>query len=293
MVFSADYGYTRVEPSYPDDQPPGAYLTLTYSDGIEHVIYRNTQGHTKSTEIHFIDIGNSGSAMNLSVTTMTYTVSGTVSVPSIPGGKENSAGPNRVSMSELQRMLPNSSSKKLRAMAKYGSFIGKTATATGLGGVAMNGLPGNPATDASDFYSVIVESNWSGTVTPTKQHYTFTPPSRTYSSLTSDQLSQDYSALRNIYAPLNFQGVKVENRSLLLREYINSLTWLANPDNIDIVNYRIYRVEGAIRTLLAEVSADTFNYWDIGVEKDKQYTYAVCAVNNENREGAFAYVVID
>jgi len=293
MVFSADYGYTRLEPTYPDDQPPGAYLTLTYSGGVEHVIYRNTQGHTKSTEIHFINIGNSGSMMNLSVTTQTYTVSGTVSVPSISGSKNLSAGPNRVSRSELLRRLSSRNSTKSRITAKYGSFIGKTATATGLSGVVMNGLPGNPATDASGYYSVIVESNWSGTVTPSKQHYTFTPPSRTYSSLTSDQLNQDYSALRNIYAPLNFKGEKVENRSLLLREYINSLTWLVNPNNVDIVKYRIYRVEGAIRTLLAEVSADTLKYWDIGVEKDKQYEYAVCAVNNENREGAFAYVVID
>lgn len=293
MVFSADNGNTRLEPSYPDDQPPGAYLTLSYSGGVEHVIYRNTQGHTKSTEIHFINIGNSANTMNFSVTTLTYIVSGTVSVPSISGNKGMIATPTRVASSELQRRLLNSSSKNSRVMAKYGSFIGKANTATGLSGVAMNGLPGNPSTDASGFYSAIVESNWSGTVTPSKLHYSFTPPSRTYSSLTSDQLSQDYSALRNIYAPLNFQGVKAENRSLLFREYVNSLTWQANPNNVDIVKYRIYRVEGAVRTFVDEVSADTLKYWDIGVEKDKSYEYALCAVNNENREGAFAYVVID
>jgi hypothetical protein len=293
MVFSADYGYTRVEPAYPDDQPPGAYLTLAYSGGVEHVIYRNTQGHTKTTGIHFINIGSSASTMNLSVTTLTYAISGTVSVPSISSSKKVTAGPGRVSVSELQRRLSDRSSKNSRTMAKYSSFLGKANTATGLSGVVMSGLPGNPSTDASGFYSVIVEYNWSGTVTPTKQHYTFTPQSRTYSSLASDQLSQDYSALRNIYAPLNFQGVKVENRSLLSREYINSLTWQAGPNNVDIVKYRIYRVEGATRTLLVEVSADTLKYWDIGVEKDKHYEYALCAVNNENREGVFAYVEID
>jgi len=166
-------------------------------------------------------------------------------------------------------------------------------TATGLGGVVMSGLPGNPSTDASGFYSAVVESNWSGTVTPTLQHYTFIPPSRTYSSLTSDQLSQDYSALRTIYAPLNFKGEKVENRSLLFREYVNSLTWQANPNNVDIVKYRIYMVDGFLRILLAEVSADTLKYWDIGVAKDGRYEYALCAVNSENREGTFVSVVID
>jgi len=292
MVFSADYGYTRLEPSYPDDQPPGAYLTLTYSGGVEHVIYRNTQGHKKSTEIHFINIGNSADKMNLSVTTLTYTVSGTVSVPSISGSKEVTAGPNMAVMGGSQKKLSDSGSKRSGVMAKYGVFIGKANTATGLSGVVMNGLPGNPSTDASGYYSVIVEHGWSGTVTPTKLHYTFTPPSRTYSNLSSNQVNQDYSALRNIYEPLNFQGAKVENRSLLLREYVNSLTWMANPNNVDIVKYRIYRVEGAVRTLLAEVSTDTFKYWDRGVEKDKRYEYALCAVNNENREGVFAYVQI-
>jgi len=293
MVFSVDNGYTRLEPSYPDDRLPGAYLTLTYSDGIEHVIYRNTQGHTKSTEIHFINIGNLANTMNFSVTTLTCTVSGTVSVPSVSGSKGMPAMPTRVAASELQKRLPDSGSRNSRVMARYGSFIGKAAMATGLSGVVMSGLPGNPSTDASGFYSAIVEYNWSGTVTPTKQYYAFTPSSRTYSSLTSDQLSQDYSALRNIYAPLNFQGEKVENRSLLFREYVNSLTWQVNPNNVDIVKYRIYKVEGATRTLLAEVSADTLKYWDIGVEKDKLYEYALCAVNNENREGAFAYVLIN
>ena len=293
MVFSADYGYTRLEPAYPDDQPPGAYLTLTYSEGVEHVIYRNTQGHTKTTEIHFINIGNSGSTMNLSATTLTYAISGTVNVPSVSGSKKVTAMPNRVYVSELQRRLSDRSKKNSRTMAKYGSFLGKVNKATGLSGVVMSGLPGNPSTDASGFYSVIVEYNWSGIVTPTKQHYTFTPLSRTYSNLTSDQLGQDYSALRNIYAPLNFQGVKVENRSLLFREYINSLSWQSNPDNVDIVKYRIYKIEGTGRILVAEVSADTLNYWDIGVEKDTHYEYALCAVNNENREGAFAYLEID
>jgi hypothetical protein len=231
--------------------------------------------------------------MNFSATTLTYTISGTVSVPSISGSKGMTAMPARIAVSELQKRLPDGGSKNSKVMSRYGSFIGKAATATGLSGVVMSGLPGNPSTDASGFYSAIVEYSWSGTVTPTLQHYSFTPSSRTYSSLSSDQSSQDYSALRNIYAPLNFQGVKAENRSLLFREYVNSLTWQANPNNVNIVKYRIYRVEGASRTLLAEVSADTLKYWDVGVEKDKQYEYALCAVNNENREGAFAYVLID
>ncbi|OGU55708.1 MAG: hypothetical protein A2V66_13800 [Ignavibacteria bacterium RBG_13_36_8] len=51
----------------------------------------------------------------------------------------------------------------------------------------MNGLPGNPSTDANGYYSGIVDYNWSGTVTPTKTDYTFTPTSTSYSNVTVNQ----------------------------------------------------------------------------------------------------------
>jgi len=65
---------------------------------------------------------------------------------------------------------------------------------TGLGGVVMNGLPGNPTTDSSGNYSNDVDQGWSGTVTPTKEGYSFSPSSRNYSNVNSDQTGQDYSA---------------------------------------------------------------------------------------------------
>jgi len=74
--------------------------------------------------------------------------------------------------------------------------ISGTVTSSGspLSGVTMSGLSGNPVTDANGFYSAQVGSGWSGTVTPTKTGYTFSPTSRTYSNVTSDQTAQDYTA---------------------------------------------------------------------------------------------------
>ena len=63
-----------------------------------------------------------------------------------------------------------------------------------LAGIVMNGLPGNPSTDGSGFYTSTVDYDWSGTVTPTLAGYVFTPASRSYSNVTSDQTGQDYSA---------------------------------------------------------------------------------------------------
>ena len=47
--------------------------------------------------------------------------------------------------------------------------------------------------DGSGNYSFTVSYNWSGTVTPSKTAYTFTPASKTYTNVLADQTAQDYA----------------------------------------------------------------------------------------------------
>jgi hypothetical protein len=54
-----------------------------------------------------------------------------------------------------------------------------------------------PTTDASGAYELRVPDAWSGVVTPSKPHWVFTPPSRSYSNVTADQNDQNYSGLPN------------------------------------------------------------------------------------------------
>ena len=68
-----------------------------------------------------------------------------------------------------------------------------TLNGTGLANVVMNGLPGNPATNAKGAYTATVSNGWTGTVTPTLAGYTFTPPSQAYTNVTANQ-TQDYTA---------------------------------------------------------------------------------------------------
>jgi len=65
---------------------------------------------------------------------------------------------------------------------------------TGLPGVVMKGLPGNPVTDKSSCYSVRVDSGWKGTVTPVKEGFTFTPPARIYDAVRADCPDENYAA---------------------------------------------------------------------------------------------------
>ncbi len=154
MVFALDYGYTSLGPASPDDQPAGAYLTLTTDDDTEHVIYRNTQSHTPtiSSGINISDIGSSGQTMSFAAT-----VSSTS--PAISGTVKNTAGVG---------------------------IVGVTMSFSAGGGSAT--------TDADGIYTRSVSSSWSGTVTPAKTGYIFDPSSRTYSNVTSSQIDQDYFA---------------------------------------------------------------------------------------------------
>ena len=62
----------------------------------------------------------------------------------------------------------------------------------GLPQVTLQGLPGAVVTGADGSYSVDVGWNWSGTVTPRKDGYTFDPALREYKEVQMAQSSQDY-----------------------------------------------------------------------------------------------------
>ena len=63
-----------------------------------------------------------------------------------------------------------------------------------LPGVMMQGLPGPPATNSSGEYIVAVTPGWSGSATPTRYGYLFSPPNQTYSNVSSHLAGQDYAA---------------------------------------------------------------------------------------------------
>ncbi len=68
------------------------------------------------------------------------------------------------------------------------------AGSTGLPVVTMQGLPGKIVTDSKGYYRVEVPSGWSGTVTPAKEGYSFSPASRNYTKVEQDRMHDDYTA---------------------------------------------------------------------------------------------------
>jgi hypothetical protein len=65
---------------------------------------------------------------------------------------------------------------------------------TGISGVAMIGLPGDPVTDEHGLYCTTVEYGWSGTVEPRKDGYRFNPKSKVYTKVTANQTNENYIA---------------------------------------------------------------------------------------------------
>jgi M6 family metalloprotease-like protein len=100
----------------------------------------------------------------------------------------------------------------------------------------------------------------------------------------------------NIFAPTNLKAVRAVNRSLLLREYVNVLTWGDDPRNLTVAKFRIYRVTTGGRVLISEVAkaAAGASYRCIhrGINSADTYTYEVVGVGNLDREGLAASATV-
>lgn len=144
---------------------------------------------------------------------------------------------------------------------------------------------GTSVTVAASPQATYLFNGWTGTVASSSNPFTF-------------NISRDMTLRANfrlIEPPANLAGTKVLNRSLSQAEFINVLTWESNPDNdgLNVVGYRVYLVSDGARTLVKELSGDTFTYQHRGVDGTASFDYEVAAVLDSLREGRAATVTIN
>jgi len=72
-------------------------------------------------------------------------------------------------------------------------FTFQISGTTNMAGVILKGFPDEPITDTDGYYTAIVPYGWSGKVAPEQAGYTFMPPNKSYTKVTSDYESQDYN----------------------------------------------------------------------------------------------------
>jgi hypothetical protein len=68
---------------------------------------------------------------------------------------------------------------------------------TGVGAVTLSyndGVARTVVSNGSGNYSIVVPYGWTGTITPSKVNYTFSPASRSYNNVVADQTAQNYTA---------------------------------------------------------------------------------------------------
>ncbi len=98
-----------------------------------------------------------------------------------------------------------------------------------------------------------------------------------------------------IFPPSQFSLQRLVNNLIFYKEYINRLTWTANPMNTrNIVRYKIYRRVSADSAsaflLLVELPANVFSYDDRGLKKGIAYTYRITAVDEDGQESGWAEI---
>jgi hypothetical protein len=98
----------------------------------------------------------------------------------------------------------------------------------GVGGAILSYTDGGPKTITAEVdgsYAFLVTDGWSGTVTPSKTGYAFSPSDRTYPPITTDQVGQDYTS---VLVPSDFVKASPGNSSSS-HPLSLSITW--NPSS--------------------------------------------------------------
>ena len=82
---------------------------------------------------------------------------------------------------------------------------------------------------------------------------------------------------------------RLENDFIFYKEYINKLTWTANPENKStIAAYKIYRklkgADDSAYALLASLAPTVLVYEDKGLAQEQLFTYRITAVSTRGTE---------
>jgi Tol biopolymer transport system component/DNA-binding beta-propeller fold protein YncE len=131
------------------------------------------------------------------------------------GGTPTANGVFNITVRVVDAGSPQQSATKSLTL-QINASTGTTVTISGmvygkaeasLDGVVLRGLPNTPITGLTGvpgYYEDKVPSGWSGTVIPFKTGYSFAPPSKTYSNITTSQTGQDYNIAAGAAAKLAF-----------------------------------------------------------------------------------------
>jgi hypothetical protein len=165
-------------------------------------------------------------------------------------------------------------------------------------------------------YSLVIQTDAGGTTNPAPGTYTYNPgyqvqvtaiPNTNYEfvnwtgsisstqnpvTVTMDADKTIKANFRFVFAPIA-TGRKVLNRTFSQAEYIDILSWVADPANqgLDIAKYRIYQIISGTPSLLVELAGNESEYYHRRAGQ-ASIRYAIAAVTRCGREGAPAEITV-
>ena len=137
--------------------------------------------------------------------------------------------------------------------------------------VSFDSGGGSTTTNAVGFYSLALPKGYTGTATPYLSGYTFTPASKTYNNITSNQTNQNYSGSQSVPAdPSNLTATGTAYDQV-------QLYWTDNSNNE--VGFAIESRLGADLTWYPRgtVNPNITSYLDTGLMPQQTYIYRVRA----------------
>jgi hypothetical protein len=156
-------------------------------------------------------IGLGGVLVSLGVYTDTTKANGGYYIANVPPGTGGSLTPSKAGYTfsddiAIDPMAGNLSGQDFTATPITNTISGNA----GVAGVTLSYTDGETKTvtsGADGSYSFTVSYDWSGTVTPTKAGYTFSPVNLLYTNVLADQTDQDYTATPNTFTISGTAGV--------------------------------------------------------------------------------------
>jgi hypothetical protein len=223
--------YVDVTPKTVTSTSDGNY-SLTVPYGWSGTVMPSKTGYTFTPANRtYTNVLANQTGQNYTATAITYTISGNASVAgatlSYTGGSTIADGSGNYTITvsynwsgtvtpsktgytftpdhkEYSNVLANQTAQNYTATAITYTISGNAS----VGGATLSYTSGTPVTAGSDGnYTLIVPYGWSGTVTPSKTGYTFSPVNHSYTNVLANQTGQNYTSTAITYTISGNAGV--------------------------------------------------------------------------------------
>jgi serine protease AprX len=103
-----------------------------------------------------------------------------------------------------------------------------------------------------------------------------------------------FYGVKKMFPPQSFTVQKIPNNYIFFTQFVDRLTWSANPANeIPVASYRLYESQSDSQdndfVLIAELDSQTFTYDRRGLLFEETYIYKITSVSESGEESAPVY----